>query len=492
MSGLRDSLGRVGFDLLSTALSDGLRARATGGLRVTGRPGGVFHLRDGRVVAVRSPGAPGPEARLLRSGRIGGEQWADLVREADGARWPSSALIAHGVAGAAQLRVVCVMAMQDAAFAVVAGDVERCDRPDPAVEADAPVEEGEYPGRLLQEAARKLAALAALPRPVRPDRERPVTGSVPDAVRERLTPQQREVLAHADGRRTARDIAFVTGLGVYTVTVGVARLLGEGLLDLPGESAYPIPVTVRIPPAQSLGRRPPASAAHPAPEPPCAPPAEPDDGAGAARTGPDGAAAGSPNGSDVPDGTGAGSGSPPGRPEGAGPVSADGPGDTAASDSAGPGGTGRGGAGEPEPGDAGPRGAAAADGAARHPDCGHPGPSRGAPGPRGAGAGDAGPGPGVRTPPGPRTSPDRPAAASPETAHPGGTEPARTAPGSAGPGPADRPDVPVIPEPGAPALPRREPGASGITGTAAPEPAAASWKGFFRLRHRIWTPDSGA
>lgn len=351
MSGIRDSLGRVGYDLLSRALSECQSSRVTGKLRVSGKPGGVFHLRDGCVVAVESPGAPGAEARLLRSGRVSGEQWAGLLREADGSRWPEAGLIAHGYAGAAQLRVVCMMAMQDAAFAVVAGDVEACDPLDAAFEPYAPVALGEVPGRLLQDAARKLAAVAALPWPVRPDRERPVPAAVPDEIREQLPPPQKELLAHADGRRTARDIAFATGLGTYTVTVGMARMLGEGLLELPVEHDSATRVTVRDLPTGALRQRP--------------------------------------------------AGAPPAL--------------------------------DPEVFSALSSAVAAGESAA--------------PGPRP----EPGPPPGAIAPSLPRRDPG---------AH-------------------------------APSLPRRDPGASGIAETLAPERAGASWKGFFRLRHRIWTPDSG-
>ncbi|MFD5633792.1 MarR family transcriptional regulator [Streptomyces sp. NPDC127077] len=318
---------------------------------MSGKPGGVFHLRDGAVVAVESPGAPGAEARLLRSGRVSGEQWAELLRESGGTRWPEAGLIAHGYAGAAQLRVVCMMAMQDAAFAVVAGDVEACDPLDAAFEPYAPVVLGETPGRLLQDAARKLAAVAALPRPVRPDRERPVPAAVPDEIREQLPPPHKELLAHADGRRTARDIAFATGLGAYTVTVGMARMLGEGLLELPAESDSAPRVTVRELPTGALRQRP--------------------------------------------------TGAPPAL--------------------------------DPELFSALSSAVAAGEPAAPEP--------RPAPGPP----------PGVIAPALPRREPG---------AH-------------------------------ASSLPRREPGASGIAETLAPERAGASWKGFFRLRHRIWTPDSG-
>ncbi|MFD6497523.1 MarR family transcriptional regulator [Streptomyces sp. NPDC060188] len=392
MSGIRDSLGRVGFDLLSSALSECRQARATGKLRVSGRPGGVFHLHDGCVVAVESPGAPGPEARLLRSGRVSGEQWAELLREAGGTRWPQAGLIAHGYAGAAQLRVVCMMAMQDAAFAVVAGDVEACDPLDAAFEPYAPVDRGEMPGRLLQEAARKLAAVASLPRPVRPDRERPVQGAVADELRDQLPLQQGELFLHADGRRTARDIAFVTGLGVYTATVGMARLLGEGLLVLPEAPASASPVTVRIPPTESLRKRSPSTVPGPDPELLSALAAALT--AGAEDTDP--SAAGESAGAAVTEGDG--------------------------------------------------------DGRAR----------TDAP----EGAGDGSP---ANVPDG--EGPDHPDAV--------------------GPSPALRSAALVLPGPDAPSLPRREPGASGITETLAPERAAVNWKGFFRLRHRIWTPDSG-
>jgi len=261
-----DSLGRIGYHLLLNALAECGREEFTGALRAAGGPGGTFHFRRGLVVGAESPGAPGPEALLLRSRRISGEEWAELVREAGGARWPGAELIRHGYAGAAQLRVVCMMALRDAVFAVVAGRVDACER-DPGAEAPAPVPVGEGPVRLLQDANRKLAALAALSHPVRPNRERPRPGSAPAAVDEgRLTPVQRELLAEADGRRTARDLAFRTGRGVYTVTVEVARMLGAGLLEC-AEEAAPLPV-VRIPAEGLRQRRPPPSAPPPPPPPP--------------------------------------------------------------------------------------------------------------------------------------------------------------------------------------------------------------------------------
>ncbi|MFI1162540.1 MarR family transcriptional regulator [Streptomyces sp. NPDC020801] len=264
-----DSLGRAGYAGLSQALGTCGREGFTGELRVSGRPGGAFHLRDGLVVAAETPGAPGAMALLLRSGRIDGEQWTGLVRESGGARWPAAALVAHGHAGPAELRVVCVMALHDAAFAIAAGQVDGCERV-PGGEPVAPVEVGEAPTRMLQDAARKLAAVAALPHPVRPDRERPLPVPRPGA---RLTELQQELMDHADGRRTVRDLAFRTGRGVYTATVEVARMLGEGLLRCPAE---PAAIPVRMPPeAPALVAREPPVPPEPAPPPPAPPPPEP-------------------------------------------------------------------------------------------------------------------------------------------------------------------------------------------------------------------------
>ncbi|MFF3614399.1 hypothetical protein [Streptomyces sp. NPDC002580] len=452
MAGIRDSLGRVGYDLLSNALSECQGTLATGKLRVSGTPGGVFHLRDGCVVAVESPGAPGPEARLLRSGRISGEQWAELLREGGGTRWPEAGLIAHGYAGAAQLRVVCMMAMQDAAFAVVAGDVEACDPLDAAFEPYAPVELGEAPGRLLQDAARKLAAVAALPRPVRPDRERPVPAAVlPDEVRDRLPAPQRELLAHADGRRTARDIAFATGLGAYTVTVGMARMLGEGLLELPEKPGPATEVTVRVPPSGTLRQRPPATTdpTESSPQPPTASPEDPAprDPAPVPESTPtapsDQDPTPSPDPTPPPDSTPTPEPVPP--PDSA-PTSESGPvPDSVPAPDSGP---------EPRP--------------------------------------DPEPGPAPDSEPGPVPEPSLAPEFGLASVLGSAPEPGRAAERDAGAGVGA--PVPSLPrrEPGAnaPSLPRREPGASGITETLAPERAEASWKGFFRLRHRIWAPDS--
>ncbi|WP_225839977.1 MarR family transcriptional regulator [Streptomyces sp. NK08204] len=252
MSDSRIALDRAGYALLSQTLTECGRNAVTGAVRVSGRPGGCFHLRNGHVVAVESPGAPGPEALLLRSGRVSAEQWDVLLGEPGAGRWPEEGLVAHGYAGAAQLRVVRMMALQDAVFAVVAGRVERVE---PLTEWSLPptaVAVGEAPLRLLQEATRKLTALAALPCPVLPDRERPVPAPGTDPDDERLPPVRRELLTRANGRRTARDLAFLTGRSVYPTTVELARMLADGLLTCLDSTTAALAIPVRTPPTGML------------------------------------------------------------------------------------------------------------------------------------------------------------------------------------------------------------------------------------------------
>jgi hypothetical protein len=131
--------------------------------------------------------------------------------------------------------------------------VQGCERVAEA-EPFATVAVGEMPHRLLQDAGRRLAALATLPHPVHPDRERPVP--VQGAATGPLGALQRELLTLADGRSTARDLAFRTGRGVYTVTVEIARMLDAGLLQ---HSEVPTPIPVRVPPdGQGVRQREPA------------------------------------------------------------------------------------------------------------------------------------------------------------------------------------------------------------------------------------------
>lgn len=191
----------------------------------------MVHLRDGAVVAVDSPGSPGAETLLLGSGRIGARDWTAALVGSVEAGSLEAALVARGAIGPAEVRAFALAALRDGAFAVAAGEVESCDFVSESADVPAlPVAGGVEVDLLLTETARRLNAVAALPVPVAPYRDRVVPAGGVDAGA--LTAERREILAHATGRRTVRDMAFAVGRSLYPVTVEISRMLGEGVLEI--------------------------------------------------------------------------------------------------------------------------------------------------------------------------------------------------------------------------------------------------------------------
>lgn len=229
--GVRESLDLDGHVRLKGWVARAAAEAVTGALRVPGSPGGVLWFRDGLVVVAESSGAPGAQALLIRTGRVSDEDWA---RDGGADHVASTAHI-----GAAHREVLQWMANQDALFAVLVGSIDSCLlEPGPSVPCAS---RGQDAAALLDAAFRKLDALALLPRAILPYRERLIAPPVDDSDRAALSgaagmrpPALRKViLDYADGRRTARDIAFVAGRSLYAVTVEMSRMLAEGLLHEP-------------------------------------------------------------------------------------------------------------------------------------------------------------------------------------------------------------------------------------------------------------------
>ncbi|MBE1501171.1 hypothetical protein H4696_008271 [Amycolatopsis lexingtonensis] len=243
---MSETRARPSFDFLAWALSACRAEGTTGSLCLAGRPGGVFHLREGAVVAVDSPGAPGPDALLLRSGRIREEDWSAVLRA--GGTAPFDDLLGGTGIGAAELRLITTMAARDGAFAVVAGTIDEYAVDPRPFDVPVPVSPGLDVDLLLAETRRRIDALAALPTPISPYRERLVP--VPAAAAPGRT--RRDIVACANGRRCARDIAFLLGRNVFPVTVEVSRLVGDGLLAIadgapPGTAGPRRPLRPRAP-----------------------------------------------------------------------------------------------------------------------------------------------------------------------------------------------------------------------------------------------------
>lgn len=192
-----------------------------------GNAGGLFHLRDGAVISVESPGSPGVESLLLSSGRIEEGDWTAALVESVETRSLQAALVGRGVIGAAELQGLVVDGLQDGAFAAAAGEIERY-----AVDEDSdppllPAAEGVVPDLLLAATGRRLEAIASFS--LSPYRDRVVPGG---GAEEASTDERREIVALADGRRTARDLAFALGRSLYPVTVEIGLMLADGLLEI--------------------------------------------------------------------------------------------------------------------------------------------------------------------------------------------------------------------------------------------------------------------
>ncbi|MFD0278481.1 MarR family transcriptional regulator [Kitasatospora sp. NPDC127111] len=206
--------------------------RFSGALRVAGDPGGQFHFRTGAVVEVSSPGAPDVETLLLHSGRVSESDWTAALRAGAAGDRAGAELVARGLVGRAELQLVCLMAALDGALAIGMGRIDgfSFDPGAPFQHLAAP--QGIESDWLLQEAARRIGVIAALAAPHPPFSSRPQ----PTAAGARLLEgpvdgDRREILKRVNGRRSARDIAFLLGRSLYAVTVEMARMQGEGLIE---------------------------------------------------------------------------------------------------------------------------------------------------------------------------------------------------------------------------------------------------------------------
>jgi hypothetical protein len=203
-------------------------AEMSGVLRVTGTPGGAVHLADGLVTALETPGAPGPEVLLLRSGRVTEAGWGEAVAAAAAAGRPFGAeLTARKLIGAGELEALLLIALADAMFALASGTVEEYRAEPGQASVLLPVTPGVAAPWLLAEATRRIGVLASMPGGA--DRRRVM--AVPGAAEAGTGPgRQDEILTLADGRRTARDIAFALGCGIYATRLELARLQQAGLV----------------------------------------------------------------------------------------------------------------------------------------------------------------------------------------------------------------------------------------------------------------------
>lgn len=139
-------------------------------------------------------------------------------------------LTARGLLGAGELEAVARVAVADALYVLACGYVDRCRAEPGPASCLLPLDPPAGADWLLAEAERRMAVLAAMPglAGYQRARFRPAPGAVaPGTV---LGGGRDELLALANGRRTARDLAFALGRGVYATTLQLGRMQQEGLL----------------------------------------------------------------------------------------------------------------------------------------------------------------------------------------------------------------------------------------------------------------------
>ncbi|MFF7653959.1 hypothetical protein ACFZCY_29715 [Streptomyces sp. NPDC007983] len=206
--------------------------RFSGAVVVSGSIGGTIHLHHGAIRAIETPGAPTVEALLLKSRRIGEVEWDAACTAAGPGGRLDATLVEQGHIGAAELEVLCVGALYDAAFAMALStpDSWQVDRETPGPRLSH--QEGTDPRRLTEETSRRVRQLAKSLGSVREfgqERIRPSARAT--AGIGRLSARYRDILLSADGRRTPRDIAFALGRGVYAVMLDISRMKALQLIQ---------------------------------------------------------------------------------------------------------------------------------------------------------------------------------------------------------------------------------------------------------------------
>ncbi|MGW6917956.1 hypothetical protein ACWGB8_29700 [Kitasatospora sp. NPDC054939] len=260
----------------------------TGSVVLAGTPGGTVHLEEGLVTAVETPVAPSVACLLLKSRRVHESEWeaaetaVSVVARSGGSSGRGGAssgrgggssgrggdlgeaLVARGAIGAGELEAVCAAAAFDGAFVLALAPPSSWQALEGAPAARTALRPGIAPQRLLEETGRRMALLSRLagcpPGELARRRIRPAAG--PRAEDLRTPARYREILGAATGRRTARDIGFALGRGVFAVLLDAVRMDALHLLHREPVPAVPMAPSVAPRTAPSA---PPTAAAEPLP-----------------------------------------------------------------------------------------------------------------------------------------------------------------------------------------------------------------------------------
>ncbi|MFF2954832.1 transcriptional regulator [Kitasatospora sp. NPDC057965] len=225
--------------------------RATGALR---GPAGTVYLVDGLVAHAESDRAPDLATLLTACGRLTRETWQEAVHRFGPHARVGEGLVEQGRLTRGELELCHLGALYDAAcFLFDAADASGAPgvpngHPAPACWTFTPgvrhwlgpvTSVGAH--RLRREAARRQHLLDRIWPSAQFDtaplcRAAPTAAPAPARHARRLRPPtrcQRELLDHADGRRTPAELARLLGRSAFATTADVRRLAAAGLLAGP-------------------------------------------------------------------------------------------------------------------------------------------------------------------------------------------------------------------------------------------------------------------
>lgn len=256
---LNDNANQPSARNLPALLSDLNEQHRSCTVAVSGTPAGTIHVRDGLVVAMETPGTPGVEALLLKSGRLTEQAWTSVLASDRSHEHLARELVAAELIGAGELQIVSLGALFDAAFVLSLNRPTGWEVGDPLPVLNAGT--GVTPERLVAETTRRFGMLAQEPGAIaRSTRDR--VHHTPAARQPRATtlllPRHRHLLSEVDGRRTPRDIAFTLGRGLFAVLLDLRHLMGRQLVEYATPTAAERPSTA--PRASTPSVKPPAPA----------------------------------------------------------------------------------------------------------------------------------------------------------------------------------------------------------------------------------------
>lgn len=236
----------IADSMIGDALREYAASRFTGVLRVEGQPSGNIYLEDGGISGCETGGAPSLEVVLLRSRRISEADWNATFSAAAVAERPmTSELVTRQLLGTGEIEALLRTALADAVFALASGRVDGWTEL-PARDCLLPLSPPAKAGWLLAEAARRRQVLAASAEPPLTALDR-ITANAPSEWTVRApAPGQAELLALANGRRTARDLAFALGRGIYATMLQLTRMRQRNMVVIAPHASKPPPASAPV------------------------------------------------------------------------------------------------------------------------------------------------------------------------------------------------------------------------------------------------------